>query len=374
MSIRKVVNGIIVFFLIWAVLMLADFSLWAAPSGDQTLSGNETLATNASSTDSNASAFIIKKPDTDFHWYQHRDILPWEYAEVTEQPAKVYPAPMGNLAGKRPVRTLDGGFIWVSLETPAALKMDNYRWYYINPGEYVLADNLVKRPVSTFKGINFSTSHLDARFAYGWIVLDTVTSAVPGKQEYIDGQYLDKHYLVRILGSRMVNGKQWLKLAKDNWVSGDRVGLITKPKKPAGIPPGVKWIDINLYEQVLEAFDGDSLVYATLISSGLPKFETPTGLYRLWGKVRMAKMGGGVKGKDYYFLEDVPYHMYFFQGYAIHGAYWHDNFGIKQSHGCVNIAPRDSYWLFNWSTPRVTGSKWVKSRRSNPGTYVYVHY
>jgi len=360
-AIQDIGGVAIAFLLIWSIFTgcsLADFS------------GNSTSGPNRALVDANET-IIIKRPDTDFHWYQHRDILPKEYAEVVQQPSYVFSSPSADLEGKRPVRVLGGGFIWVSLETPAILRMGNYRWYYINPGEYVLADNLVKRPVSTFKGIDLNETPIQG--TCGWVVLDTVTSEVPGKQEYIDGQYLDKHVLVRVLEAKMVEGKKWLKLANKKWVDGSRIALITSPKRPDGIPPGVKWIDINLYEQVLEAFDGDRLVYATLVSSGLPQFETPTGLFRIWGKVKLAKMGGGVKGKDYYFLEDVPYHMYFSQGFAIHGAYWHDNFGIKQSHGCVNIAPRDAYWLFNWTSPKVEGSKWVKSKPANPGTYVYVH-
>ncbi len=332
----------------------------------------EGVASVPGSMSSNSTSYVISKPDKAFHWYEHRDILPKDYADVVHQPALVFPAPLVSLEGRVPVRKLDGGFLWVSLETPDLISAGDYRWYYVNPGEYVLADNLERRPVSTFKGVDFGHTILPG--TCGWIVLDTVTSHVPGKQEFINGDDLEKHDLVRILETRMVNGKKWLKLAEGKWVDGTRVALITRPVKPEGIPPGAKWIDINLYEQVLEAIDGDVMVYATLVSSGLPDFDTPTGLFRIWGKVRMAKMSGGVKGKDYYFLEDVPYHMYFFQGYAIHGAYWHDNFGLKQSHGCVNVAPRDAWWLFNWTTPKVTGSKWVKSRRSNPGTYVYVHY
>ncbi|RUM87503.1 MAG: hypothetical protein DSZ23_05735 [Thermodesulfatator sp.] len=333
---------------------------------------NESTSRPGMGSDANATVILMKK-DTNFNWYRHKDILPYDYAEVSEQPAPVYPAPVGNIMASRPVRFLDGGFIWVSLQSEAILTAGNNRWYYINPGEYVLTKYLVKRPVSTFKGLNFQEDKIP-QGRLGWVVLDTVTSKEPGIQEYIDGEYLDKHVLVRILETRMVNGKAWLKLADKKWVDATRVARITRPERPAGIPPGVKWIDINLYEQVLVAMDGDQLVYATLVSSGLPQFETPAGLFRIWGKVRMAKMGGGEKGKDYYFLEDVPYHMYFHQGYAIHGAYWHDNFGIKQSHGCVNIAPRDAWWLFGWTTPRVKGSGWEKARPSNPGTYVHVHH
>ena len=311
-------------------------------------------------------------PDNTFKWSEHREILLYNYAQVTTQPAPVYKAPWSKLAGKKPKRTLDGGFIWVSLESPLPIDSGNFKWYHINKGEFIEQAYLSFFNVSTFKGINFKEHPLEG--TYGWLVLDTYTSITPGKQEYIDGELIEKHTLVKVLKTRMIRGQKWLKLAKKKWVDGRRVALITKPSRPAQIPPGAKWIDVNLYEQVLEAFEGDKLVYATLISSGLPEFETPTGLFRIWGKVRMNKMSGGKKGNDYYFLEDVPFHMYFSAGVALHGAYWHDNFGMKQSHGCVNLAPRDAYWLFNWTSPVAPPGKFVKSSRANPGTFVYVHY
>ncbi|NPA94546.1 MAG: L,D-transpeptidase [Thermodesulfobacteria bacterium] len=329
--------------------------------------------TGANATDSNASDKVIKiLPDTSFKWPEHRDILPYNYAQVTEQPAPVYKGAWNNLEGKKPVKILDGGFIWVSLESPLAIKSGKYTWYYINPNEFLQGKYLSFFKVSTFKGVDLAQQPLDG--IYGWLVLDTYTSAVPGKQEYLDGELLDKHTLVKILEIKFVKGQKWLKLAKGKWVDGRRVALITHPERPAKIPEDAKWVDINLYEQVLEAFEGDRMVYATLISSGLPEFETPTGLFRIWGKRAMAKMSGGTKGIDYYFLEDVPYHMYFFNGIALHGAYWHNNFGMKQSHGCVNLAPRDAFWLFNWTTPRAPRDKFVKSTPANPGTYVYVHH
>ena len=311
-------------------------------------------------------------PDNTFKWSEHREILPYNYAQVTTQPAPVYKAPWNDLSGKKPKRTLDGGFIWVSLESPIPINSGNFTWYHINRREFLEQAYLSFFQVSTFKGINFREQPLEG--TYGWLVLDTYTSSTPGKQEYIDGELIEKHTLVKILETRMVNGQKWLRLAANKWIDGRRVALITRPSRPPKIPEMAKWIDVNLYEQVLEAFQGDKLVYATLISSGLPEFETPTGIFRIWGKVRMAKMSGGEKGVDYYFLEDVPFHMYFSAGIALHGAYWHDNFGMKQSHGCVNLAPRDAYWLFNWTLPVAPPGKFVKTSRANPGTFVYVHY
>ena len=111
---------------------------------------------------------------------------------------------------------------------------------------------------------------------------------------------------------------------------------------------GGKWIDVDLSEQLLVAYEGDTPVFSTLISSGLPQFPTVVGQFNVWLRYETQTMNGYALGYDYY-LENVPYVMYFFEDYAIHGAYWHNNFGNPMSHGCVNASPAAAQWLFNWS-------------------------
>jgi lipoprotein-anchoring transpeptidase ErfK/SrfK len=113
---------------------------------------------------------------------------------------------------------------------------------------------------------------------------------------------------------------------------------------------------VNLFEQTLAAYVGDRMVYATLVSSGLPGWNTPPGLFQVWQKVKAGKMSGAENRPDYYFLEDVPWSLYFNQDVALHGAYWHNSFGYKHSHGCVNLAPLDAKWLFEWAPENL----WVR--------------
>ncbi|MER3459517.1 MAG: hypothetical protein C4309_13610 [Chloroflexota bacterium] len=156
-------------------------------------------------------------------------------------------------------------------------------------------------------------------------------------------------------------------------INGLTTGGSVSPR-PEGVGPTEKWIEVNLYEQTLAAYEGDRMVYATLVSSGLPQWATPEGLTRIWIKLRVAKMSGAEGRSDYYFLEDVPWIMYFNKAVGLHGAYWHDGFGYVRSHGCVNLAPRDAEWLFNWTTPVVPeGTNSVLSTEDNPGTWVWVH-
>lgn len=117
---------------------------------------------------------------------------------------------------------------------------------------------------------------------------------------------------------------------------------------------GERWIDVNLSEQRVYAYEGDTVVNSFIVSTGTWQTPTVTGKYKIWIKVRIQDMSG-----PGYYLPDVPYVMYFYKGYGFHGTYWHNNFGTPMSHGCVNLTIPDAEWLYNFS---------------QVGTVVNVHY
>ncbi|MGB9911359.1 MAG: L,D-transpeptidase [Microgenomates group bacterium] len=135
-----------------------------------------------------------------------------------------------------------------------------------------------------------------------------------------------------------------------------------------------KWIEVDLSEQTLYAWEGDKLVYKFLISSG-KWAPTPVGEFRIWVKLRYTKMEGGIKGtRTYYYLPNVPYTQYFYKSYGLHGTYWHNNFGQPMSHGCVNLSIPDAEKLFYWTSPALPKNKnIVYSSKENPGTRVVIH-
>lgn len=129
---------------------------------------------------------------------------------------------------------------------------------------------------------------------------------------------------------------------------------------PAGVGDTERWIDIDLDEQVLVAYEGPRPVYATLISSGRrdrpdaqDTFETPAGSFRILTKHVTATMDGDTASDGPYSIEDVPWVMYFQGSYALHGAFWHNYFGWRMSHGCVNLAPADARRVFLWADPQL---------------------
>ncbi len=135
-----------------------------------------------------------------------------------------------------------------------------------------------------------------------------------------------------------------------------------------------KWIEVSLDEQKLRAWEGNRLVMDFPISSG-KWAPTPKGTFNIWYKTRSQKMEGGSKALGtYYYLPNVPHNMFFYQGYAIHGAYWHNNFGNPMSHGCVNSPLAQVGPLWEWAGPVVPeGANVVRATPENPGTRVLVH-
>ncbi|MBS3784795.1 MAG: LysM peptidoglycan-binding domain-containing protein [Anaerolineae bacterium] len=133
-----------------------------------------------------------------------------------------------------------------------------------------------------------------------------------------------------------------------------RGGSSPSPQPPSPSPSGTRWIDINLSAQRLTAYVGGTAVRSTYVSTGLPRTPTPTGDYRVYVKYVSRSMSG-----PGYYLPNVPYVMFFYRGYSIHGTYWHSNFGQPMSHGCVNLPTSEAQWIFSWASV---------------GTLVRIHY
>ncbi len=122
-------------------------------------------------------------------------------------------------------------------------------------------------------------------------------------------------------------------------------------KRPDSVGADDRWIHVNLSSQTLVAYQGSRPVFATAVSSGKKGFEPPLGLFRIHQKFVSATMNGPDPDDGWYEVEEVPWTMYYWESYALHGTYWHNDFGKPRSHGCTNIAPADARWLFHWTSP-----------------------
>ncbi len=154
--------------------------------------------------------------------------------------------------------------------------------------------------------------------------------------------------------------------------------LLTPPTPTPTVTPTPgpeKWIDVDLSEQRLRAYEGNKIVLNVLVSTGLSRTPTVQGTFHIWVKMLKTNMVGGDPAlHNYYNLKNVPYVMYFYKDYGLHGTFWHNNFGHPMSHGCVNLRTTDAKWLFNWADPPMPkGKTTVYSTAQSPGTRVVVH-
>ncbi len=126
------------------------------------------------------------------------------------------------------------------------------------------------------------------------------------------------------------------------------------PTSPPPVSGGEHWIEVNLSQQRLYAYAGNTLMNSFVVSTGTWQTPTVTGYFNVYLKYVSTTMSG-----PGYYLTNVPYTMYFHGDYGIHGTYWHNNFGTPMSHGCVNMRSSEAEWLYNFSPM---------------GTLVYIHY
>jgi hypothetical protein len=203
---------------------------------------------------------------------------------------------------------------------------------------------------------------------------------VGGKHASTGGD-ISRHTAVRLTGQITTVGTMNFEETVDGfWLRSIDIAKAKLGTPPAGLKKGEKWVDVSLSQQTLVLMEGDKPVYATLVSTGRRSpikdkdHPTPTGTWRIREKHVAATMDGDAASDGPYSIEDVPWIMYFQGSYALHGAFWHANFGHVQSHGCVNLAPADAKMIFAWTDPPVPeGWHGSVSSSERPGTWVNVH-
>jgi len=193
---------------------------------------------------------------------------------------------------------------------------------------------------------------------FGWVISGTFTLSQPGTETFTD-HWLGKFSLVQIYGVERVGEWDWYRIGRDEWIDQRNVArVVPDATAPAGVDTD-RWISVNLYEQTVTAYEGGQLVYATMVSTGRNGAWTKPGLFQVWAKLERDLMTGGIAGEPgFYYLQNVPWVLYFDKARALHGTYWHAKFGTTTSRGCVNLPMTDAHWIFDFA---------------EEGTYVYVY-
>ena len=253
------------------------------------------------------------------------------------------------------------------------------QWGLTTDFQIVPLDRMRLLTPSTFHGVELGEGGLPAAFvrskAGRFYKRDAKTSAMTddGAIGYRDG--------VLLTGKReRIDRSTYLETRDGRWIqSSEHLVSLDPPREwPAWALEGKKWVDISILQQSLVAYEGKKPVYATLVSTGAdglgdPKetHSTVRGAFLIHTKHVTVTMDSD-EAEDRFDLRDVPYVQYFHEGYALHAAYWHDDFGRPRSHGCVNLHPTDAAWLFGWTTPDVPEA-WHGAMTLKNGTTVYIH-
>jgi hypothetical protein len=278
--------------------------------------------------------------------------VPFDYAFVREDGVAMY-ADYGALEDAVPTRTLTKG---MSLAVERTLEFNGLRFARTTNGEYVPRTGIRwGGQGSKWSGVLIDGVHRGPSFAWttkaGVRVRETPSAS--GKR-VAKLQRRERVPLLEFEGKRRKD--RWYRIAEDRWVSAKDLNEVVFIAPPRGVLTEAQrrtgndqWIDVDLGEQVLVAYRGARPVYATLVSSGRGN-PTPLGNYPIWAKVTSLDMSNQDYEDNPYLVQGVPWVM-LFQGHnALHGAYWHDSFGRRKSHGCVNLAPLDARFLFEWTS------------------------
>jgi len=270
-------------------------------------------------------------------------LLTHNYAKVTTPDTPVFASPEDGAAGIVK-RTLRAGFIFVSVGNPA--QSGGQEFIRINNGEYVRRADLSLVSPSGYQGIALAEQ---PKTPFAFVVRPFQPRLVPGGRENPNAASLVRYDIVQIYGKEHHGEYDWYLIGHDQWVEQRNLSLVNVVAPPENVTG--KWIAVDLYEQTMGVYEGGRLVYASLVSSGLGAWPTRPGLHTIYKKLDLTDMTGAFAAdkSDYYYIEDVPWVLYFDQSISFHGTYWHDKYGFQQSHGCVNLSPKDARWLYDWA-------------------------
>ncbi len=270
-----------------------------------------------------------------------------------DEPAPIYATFEDAIAGVNPVSSIAPGTLryisyidWRNHNDKAYLLLSTGGWMRASPAAY-----------TDFQGLEF---YQNPNNDFGWVVNETPAYKEPSYNAEKTSEVLIREEIIQVYNQVEAEGAIWYQIALDQWVDSSKAKIVSfNPSPPEGVDAD-RWIEINLFQQTLAVYEDGQLLYASLITSGVAPLYTRPGLFQIYEKKELETMQGATAEdrSDFYYLQDVPWTMYFDEARALHAAYWRTYFGYTASHGCVNLSPTDANWLFHWA---------------EEGDYVWVH-
>jgi len=274
--------------------------------------------------------------------------LPYKYFHLDNDYVPIYSTPGEKGPGGQ---QFPPGFVYVSYID----RVEQGGVYYLmQNGGWVPGKGARVGEISNFQGLEFSAT---PRNSFGWAFEQIPVMNAPGYNASKTGKEIRSFETITIYNTQTIENEEWYMVGPDEWLEGRKVArIIVNTTPPQGVTTN-RWIEVDLAEQTLAVYENNQLIFATVIASGADPFWTRPGLFQIFQKKETETMRNNDPA-DFYYLDNVPWTMYFDGARALHGAYWRTRFGYAQSHGCVNLSVGDSHWLFNWATE---------------GDWVYIH-
>ncbi|MEA4813160.1 MAG: L,D-transpeptidase [Anaerolineaceae bacterium] len=275
--------------------------------------------------------------------------LPVRIAKVEEGGAlPVYPSYDAAMAGSPVMGTIQAGpmrYVTAINSANGFVQMDADKNLEISNG-WVQAKLLFSW--NRFQGLAFNQT---PKYDFGWMVNPSPAYVGPSFARQIPGLEYQKYQSFWVFKTVNAEGYDWYLVDENTWVPSLKA---RKFHPDTTRPEGVKsdrWISMDLENFVLGVYDNDQLVFATLMSTGRKPYYTVSGTFqidRIYEKVTMQDSYEADRS-DYYQLQGVPWALFFHKNTAVHGVYWPSMLGFQMSHGCINLAPGDAHWLYNWA-------------------------
>jgi len=275
--------------------------------------------------------------------------LPYRYFHViSDEPVSIASSP-GSAGGE----SLFPGFVYVGyvdrLDTGSGI------YYLTQNGGWIPGKGERVGEIPIFQGLEFRSTPLNS---FGWTFEDVPVLSAPGYGAPETGRRLVPFSVIQIYATQQADGTDWNQVGLGQWVEARKIAqVIVDKNSPEGSGDSARWIEVNLAEQTLAVYEDHRLVFATMIASGVDPFWTRPGVFQINRKIESETMRNN-DPSDFYYLDNVPWTMYFDGPRALHGAYWRTRFGYPQSHGCVNLSVGDANWIYKWA---------------QEGDWVYVH-
>lgn len=296
-------------------------------------------------------------------------LVPGVYGKIREGQALLFPTLAAAAKGQ-------GGTLPAAALTVRRQGVESIagRSFWRTRHGYVAASDVRKLEGSRFKGVALGEEGLVQPIAWARFRGDPGTIALrsaPSARAKVVGRMRAREF-ARV-ESTSADGA-FVQLVGLGWVARDEVRIAEATEPPSGLlSDDERWIDIDIDEQVLVAYEGARPVYATLVSTGKRTHDTPIGTFRIERKVAERTMSSKPGDDEPYSVDRVPWTAYFTGSFALHAAYWHGQFGERKSHGCVNLAPADARVLYRFTTPAVVPA-WseVHGHVDQPGSVVRV--